>query len=233
MSDPVRRALGLPPTVVHDPARPWLAAGASHLAAADAHEAHHRTTAGPVARLSTPPIVHELRRRAHACQQAGRTLDGLLVDGWHVLHDRHAVGERGTVDHVLFGPAGLALVLTTPTVDIDQHRYPGPVTVANLNRAAVTLQQVLAPATIAALSAALTTDVAVPVHSLGLHVGKARPYDDFGHALTPHQVRDWLSTRPAPLDPLLIETLLPDVVAALPPATAGHGPASVSDLTGP
>lgn len=75
------------------------------------------------------PLVERRERGAKGEEQVGGLLEGLLGDGWLVIHD--ASLGRGNVDHILIGPAGVF------TVETKSH--PGPVRVGRIHGA--TLRQ--------------------------------------------------------------------------------------------
>jgi hypothetical protein len=56
------------------------------------------------------PLVDRWGRGAAGEEQVGHVLDGLREQGWLALHD--VTVERGNVDHVLIGPAGIFTIET-------------------------------------------------------------------------------------------------------------------------
>jgi Nuclease-related domain len=56
------------------------------------------------------PIIHRWARGAQGEEHVGAVLDALRDEGWLPLHDVHL--DRGNVDHVLVGPAGIFTIET-------------------------------------------------------------------------------------------------------------------------
>jgi Nuclease-related domain len=75
------------------------------------------------------PLVDRHERGATGEEQVGGLLEGLVSDGWSVIHD--ASFGHGDVDHILIGPPGVF------TVETKSH--PGPITVRQIHGA--TLEQ--------------------------------------------------------------------------------------------
>jgi len=105
-----------------DPQPPWREAGRSHLSAAAAIAAEHRRLRGPIGRWRTPNRVRALRARAKAAEITAQLLDPLRATGWVILHDRHIAGTSATLDHVLVGPPGLAIVQNRVTQSTGRDR---------------------------------------------------------------------------------------------------------------
>ncbi len=70
--------------------------------------------------------VARRERGAEAEERVGAIIDGLAADGWLSLHDVTA-GERGNIDHVIVGPAGVF------TVETKSHR--GRIGIDRIDRA--------------------------------------------------------------------------------------------------
>jgi hypothetical protein len=71
------------------------------------------------------PLVDRHERGATGEEQVGGLLEGLVSDGWSVLHD--ASFGHGDVDHILIGPPGVF------TVETKSH--PGPISVRQIHGA--------------------------------------------------------------------------------------------------
>ncbi len=196
-------------------------AGRSHECTATRLLAAHQRTGGPLTRWRTPGEVHFLRARAWAARDTARIVEPLRVAGWVVLHDRAVSGTSAVVDHVLIGPAGIAVIQNRPTrtAGIDAAGWPlaDGITVHPDRAQTQWAVQQISRATNDRLGNNWHLN-GFPI--LALHVKQPwTPHlSDPASVVTPRQLRWLFNTLPTALAPLHVTDLAMTVEDVCPPA---------------